>query len=406
MGSSQVSLKSFRVCVTALTPLAAMLVLGIATEAREPQAAGQGTSLSNRYQQTTEDYNRRLVELNRSVSGESPIATPSDYRIGADDLLDISVLEASELDRAPRVSASGQISLAVVGTVRAAGLTTQELSAVIEEILRRNYIKNPHVTVQVREMQSHSVSVFGAVRKPGVFQIRGPKSVIELLSMAEGLGDDAGDTVIVDRHDEIRGFWSAKAAGLPVQETTPSLGAVADGGFNDTAVSRTDQWSQSSGTRSGGNSAAEPGSSETVEIDLKKLLDSGDASLNVEVYPGDVVKVTRAELVYVVGEVAKPGGFQLKSNENISVLQAVALAQGLTHTSAAAHSKIIRTDPATGQRQEIPIDLKKVLAGKVADPMLTARDIVFVPNSVGRTAMYRSLDAMISVGTGLAVYRW
>ncbi len=406
MGSSQVSLKSFRVCVTVLTPLAAMLVLGIATEAREPQAAGQGTSLSNRYQQTTEDYNRRLVELNRSVSGESPIAPPSDYRIGADDLLDISVLEASELDRAPRVSASGQISLAVVGTVRAAGLTTQELSAVIEEILRRNYIKNPHVTVQVREMQSHSVSVFGAVRKPGVFQIRGPKSVIELLSMAEGLGDDAGDTVIVDRHDEIRGFWSAKAAGLPVQETTPSLGAVADGGFNDTAVSRTDQWSQSSGTRSGGNSAAEPGSSETVEIDLKKLLDSGDASLNVEVYPGDVVKVTRAELVYVVGEVAKPGGFQLKSNENISVLQAVALAQGLTHTSAAAHSKIIRTDPATGQRQEIPIDLKKVLAGKVADPMLTARDIVFVPNSVGRTAMYRSLDAMISVGTGLAVYRW
>ena len=364
MGSSQVSLKSFRVCVTVLTPLAAMLVLGVATEAREPQAAGQGTSLSNRYQQTTEDYNRRLVELNRSVSGESPIVPASDYRIGADDLLDISVLEASELDRAPRVSASGQISLAVVGTVRAAGLTTQELSAVIEEILRRNYIKNPHVTVQVREMQSHSVSVFGAVRKPGVFQIRGPKSVIELLSMAEGLGDDAGDTVIVDRHDEIRGFWSAKAAGLPVQETTPSLGAAADGGFNDTAVSRTDQWSQSPGTRSGGNSAAEPGSSETVEIDLKKLLDSGDASLNVEVYPGDVVKVTRAELVYVVGEVAKPGGFQLKSNENISVLQAVALAQGLTHTSAAAHSKIIRTDPATGQRQEIPIDLKKVLAGR------------------------------------------
>jgi polysaccharide export outer membrane protein len=383
-----------------------MLVLGVATDAREPQAAKPGISLSNRYQQTTEDYNRRLVELNRNVSGESPTAPPSDYRIGADDLLDITVLEASELDRVPRVSASGQISLAVVGTVRAAGLTTQELSAVIEEILRRNYIKDPHVNVQVREMQSHTVSVFGAVKKPGVFQIRGPKSVIELLSMAEGLGDDAGDTVIVDRHDEIRGFWSAKSAGLPVPETTPSSGGAADSNPNDTALSRTDQWSQSPSTRSGSNSAAESGSSEIVEIDLKKLLDSGDASLNVEVYPGDVVKVTRAELVYVVGEVAKPGGFQLKSNENISVLQAVALAQGLTHTSAAAHSKIIRTDPATGQRQEIPIDIKKVLAGKVADPMLTARDIVFIPNSVGRTAMYRSLDAMISVGTGLAVYRW
>lgn len=393
MGGLQARWGRFRVCLTALVSLAAMLVLPLVIDAREPQAVEQSASPSNRYQQTTEDYNRRLVELNRSVSGESPVAPPSDYRIGADDLLDITVLEAAELDRAPRVTASGQISMAVVGTVRAAGLTTQELSAVIEEILRRNYIKEPHVNVQVREMQSHTVSVFGAVKKPGVFQIRGPKSVIELLSMAEGLGDDAGDTVIVDRHDEIHGYWSAESAAPP------------DGDANDAAASPAETLPQPS-TAQNGTAGADSGSSQTVEIDLKKLLDSGDPRLNVQVYPGDVVKVTRAELVYVVGEVARPGGFQLKTNENISVLQAVALAQGLTHTSAAAHSKIIRTDPATGQRQEIPIDLKKVLSGKVADPMLTARDIVFVPNSMTRTAMYRGLDAAISVGTGVAVYRW
>ena len=404
MGGLEASSSWFRVCLTALVSLAAISVLPVAIDAREPQAVEQSTQPSNRYQQTTEDYNRRLVELNHSVSGESPIAPPSDYRIGADDLLDITVLEATELDRVPRVTASGQISMAVVGTVRAAGLTTQELSAVIEEILRRNYIKDPHVNVQVREMQSHTVSVFGAVKKPGVFQIRGPKSVIELLSMAEGLGDDAGDTAIVDRHDEIHGYWSAESAAPPAQEAASASGISADSDGMDTA-SPAETLPQPS-TAQNGKAEADSGSSQTVEIDLKKLLDSGDPRLNVSVYPGDVVKVTRAELVYVVGEVAKPGGFQLKSNENISVLQAVALAQGLTHTSAAAHSKIIRTDPATGQRQEIPIDLKKVLAGKVADPMLTARDIVFVPNSVGRTAMYRSLDAMISVGTGLAVYRW
>ena len=391
-------------CLTALMSLAAMLVAPLAIKAGEPQAAEQSTSSSNRYQQTTEDDNRRLVELNGSVSGEGP-APPSDYRIGADDLLDISVLEAAELDRTPRVTASGQISLAVVGTVRAAGLTTQELSAVIEEILRRNYIKDPHVNVQVREMQSHSVSVFGAVKKPGVFQIRGPKSVIEMLSMAEGLSEDAGDTVIVDRHTEIHGFWSAKSAAAPPQETASSSVAGMDSDPNDTAASPADTSSQPA-TAQSGQPAADSGLLQTVEIDLKKLLDSGDSRLDVPVYPGDVVKVTRAELVYVVGEVTRPGGFELKSNENISVLQAVALAQGLTHTSAAAHSKIIRTDPATGQRQEIPIDIKKVLAGRVADPLLTARDIVFVPNSVGRTAMYRSLDAIISVGTGLAVYRW
>jgi polysaccharide export outer membrane protein len=405
MGGLQARWSWFRVCLTAIVSLAAMLVLPVAMDAREPQAVEQSASPSNRYQQTTEDYNRRLVELNRGVSGESPVAPPSDYRIGADDLLDITVLEASELDRAPRVTASGQISMAVVGTVRAAGLTTQELSAVIEEILRRNYIKDPHVNVQVREMQSHTVSVFGAVKKPGVFQIRGPKSVIELLSMAEGLGDDAGDTVIVDRHDEIHGYWSAESAARPAQETASVSEASADGDANDTAMNSAEALPQPSTARNG-TAEADSGSLQTVEIDLKKLLDSGDPRLNVPVYPGDVVKVTRAELVYVVGEVARPGGFQLKTNENISVLQAVALAQGLTHTSAAAHSKIIRTDPATGQRQEIPIDLKKVLSGKVADPMLTARDIVFVPNSMTRTAMYRGLDAAISVGTGVAVYRW
>jgi polysaccharide biosynthesis/export protein len=405
MGGLQASWSWFRACLTALLSLAAMLVLPLAIEAREPQAAEQSTPPSNRYQQTTEDYNRRLVELNRSVSGESPIAPPSDYRIGADDLLDITVLEASELDRAPRVTASGQISMAVVGTVRAAGLTTQELSAVIEEILRRNYIKDPHVNVQVREMQSHTVSVFGAVKKPGVFQIRGPKSVIELLSMAEGLSDDAGDTVIVDRHNENHGYGSGEPPASPAEEPTSVSGTSADRGASDTAA-RSAETSPQPSTAQSGKTEADSGSSQTVEIDLKKLLASGDPRLNVSVYPGDVVKVTRAELVYVVGEVAKPGGFQLKSNENISVLQAVALAQGLTHTSAAAHSRIIRTDPATGQRQEIPIDLKKVLAGKVADPTLTARDIVFVPNSLSRTAIYRSLDAMISVGTGLAVYRW
>lgn len=385
------------------TMFAAVLYAPLLANAQDPAAVAPAASFSSRYQQSTDDYNRRLVELNRNLAGDNSVGPPSDYRIGADDLLDVAILEAPELDRAPRVSATGQISLALVGTVRAAGLTTQELVAVIEEILRRNYIKDPHVSVQVREMQSHSVSVFGAVKKPGVFQIRGPKSVIELLSMAEGLDEDAGETVIVDRHDEISGFWSAKGNPAPVRDSAPS--PLENDLSKDGATGLSVNSAQPS-TIQGDASAADLGSSLTVELDSKKLLDTGDPRLNVLVYPGDVVKVTRGELVYVVGEVAKPGGFQLKSNENISVLQAVALAQGLTHTSAAAHSRIIRTDPVTGQRQEIPIDLKKVLAGKIADPMLTPRDIVFVPNSVSRTAMYRSIEAIISVGTGMAVYRW
>jgi len=394
MGRWAASFRKPEVWVGSAVILGMLSAATVTTDAQDSQRV----PAPGRYQETTDDINRRLIELNRNSSSDGLPLARSDYRIGADDQLDISVLEASELDRPVRVSASGQIALPLVGVVRSAGLTTLELSAVLEEILRRNYIKDPHVTVQVREMQSHSVSVVGAVKKPGVFQIRGPKSVIELLSMAEGLSEDAGDTVIVDRHDEIPGFrslWSNDSEIAPAASEEPPSPEVPVDSAKSNAKEAPARPSSAS---------EEP--SDVVNIDLKRLLETGDSQLNVLVYPGDIVKVTRAELVYVVGEVGKPGGFQLKSNENISALQAIALAQGLTHTSAAAHSRIIHTDPITGRRQETSIDLKKVLAGKIADPILAPRDIVFVPNSASRTAMYRSIDAAISVGTGVAVYRW
>src|SRR5262249_30743294 len=130
-----------------------------------------------------------------------------------------------------------------------------------------------------------------------------------------------------------------------------------------------------------------------VEIHLKELMDSGDQHYNVSVNPGDVVKVARADVVYVVGEVHKPGGFQLNTNENISVLQALALAEGLTRTSAASRSRVIRTDRVTGNRTEIAIDIRRILAGKTPDQLLQPRDIVFVPNSAGKAAFYRGMES-------------
>ncbi len=364
--------------------------LAVAAPAQTTEPSDSSADSSRPYEQTTDEYNGRLSELDRELAQQAP-GTPADahrgdYRIGPDDKLDITVLEAPELDRSPRVSATGEFSLALIGTVRAAGLTTRELETVIEELLRRSYIKDPHVSVQVKEMQSHPVAVLGAVKRPGVFQVRGSKTVIELLSMAEGLDVDAGDTVIVEHHSD--------AAALNATTFAPRQ---IDASFKESAAANGGTDPATAGTAA--NSAG------TVEINLKKLLGTGDPRLNVLVYPGDVVKVPRAELVYVVGEVGRPGGFELKSNEKISVLQAVALAQGLTHTSASSRSKIIRTDPTTGTRQEIPIDLTKILAGKTADPMLEPRDIVFVPNSTGRAALYRGIEAAISIGSGAAVYR-
>ena len=144
---------------------------------------------------------------------------------------------------------------------------------------------------------------------------------------------------------------------------------------------------------------------EVVEINLKSLLESGDPRYNVPVHAGDIVKVTRAGVVYVVGEIKKPGGFVLQSNENISVLQALALAGGLTRTSARSQARIIRTDQSTEKRVEIAVDLEKVLAGKAADPRLQPKDILFIPNSAGRSALYRGAEAAISLASGVLLYR-
>lgn len=274
-----------------------------------------------------------------------------DYRIGPEDLLEVTVFEAPELDRTVRVSAEGKISLPLLGAVRAEGRTTRQLEGAIEALLRRSYMKDPHVSVFVKQIESHPVSVFGAVMNPGVYQIRGPRGLVEVLAKAGGLASDAGDTVIVTRH----------AAG------------GADG--------------------------------RTLRIPVNDLLESAGTRDDVRIDPGDVVKVTRAGVVYVVGEVRRPGGFTLRTNESMSVLQALALAEGLTQTSAAKHALIIRTLSQNGERENIPINLDKILRGRAPDPLLRARDVVFVPNSASRTAFYRGAEAALSIAAGLIVYR-
>jgi polysaccharide export outer membrane protein len=286
-----------------------------------------------------------------------------EFRIGAEDVLDINVFDAPELNRTVRVSEDGEISLQLLGTLRATGLTPRELERVLQELLRRTYMKDPHVGVFVRELQSHPISVVGAVKMPGVFQIRGSKSVLEMISMAQGLSDDAGETVTIMRGSG-RAAPEAKAANQRV-------------------------------------------AGKMFEINLKRLMGSGDPSSNISVHSGDVVKVSRAGIVYVVGGGVKtPGGFVLKNNENISVLQALALAQGLTRTSSKNHAVIIRTDQETNQRIEIPVNLGKILTSKAADPVLQPRDIVYVPDSTAKNVMYRGAEAALSTATGVAIYRW
>jgi polysaccharide export outer membrane protein len=336
--------------------------------------------------ETTEDYNRRLEQLNPSLAASSTDNEPGEYRIGAHDLLEINVFEAPDLNRSLRVSAGGEISMPLLGAVQSSGLTARELEGTLEVKLRQ-YMKDPHVGVFVTTVESHPVSVVGAVKKPGVFQIRGTKTVLEMLSMSEGLADDAGDQVLVMR-----------GAGLHFGSDSNRSGANPDGAESSLPQS-------ASRTQTTATAVADPNDNDTIKINLKDLFESGDQRYNVAVYPGDIVKVTRGGIVYVIGDVKKPGGFVLKTDQNMSVLKAIALAEGLNATAAKSRAKIIRTDEKTGQRTEFPIDLGKVLAGKTADTPLKPADIVFIPNSSGKTMLYKGTEAAVATASGLIIWR-
>ena len=337
---------------------------------------------------TTRDWNRRLKELLDFHPSPSN-ASAQEYLIGPDDLLSINVFEAQELNRDVRVSAGGEISLPLLGAVRAAGLTPRELEIVLQELLHRTYMKDPHVSVFVREVQSHPVSVMGAVKRPGVFQIRGNKTLLEVLSLAEGLADDAGDTVIILRGAALNAEPGAIAEHLPEEQNLDEVHK--DGEAKKLPAVANDN---------------ESASEVAVQVNLRDLLDSADSRSNPLVHPGDIVKVTRAGIVYVIGEVRRPGGFALKSNENISVLQALALSEGLTPTAAKGRARIIHTNKQSGERKETPIDLGKILAGKAPDPVLESKDIVFVPNSMAKRTLTRGAEAATQTLAGLAIFRW
>jgi len=341
---------------------------------------------------TTQDYNNRLAQLARETKAPELNSSPGDYQIGPEDLLEISVLEAPDLNRTVRVSDEGAISLALLGPVQAAGLSARQLQAVLEDRLRQTYMKDPQVSVFVQEMRSHPVSVFGAVEKPGVYQIRCAKTLVEVLSMAQGLANDAGDTVIVVRHTGDPGDL-AVAALLDSRSTAvrdvPSEAVVP---IPSTVSRATD------GTAG----------IEGITINLKDLLDSSDPRSNVLVYPGDMIKVARAGIVYVVGQVHKPGGFLLKTNENISVLQAIALAEGLTSNAKGKEARIF-VGGTNGSPKEVPINLDKILAGKAPSPLLKPDDVLFVPNSGGKEALHvleQSTAGIVGALGGAAIYRW
>src|ERR1700730_935441 len=357
--------------------------------------------------ESTEDYNRKLERLKEQFA-ETRERQTGDYRIGPQDLLDINIFEAPELNRTVRVSENGEVSLPLLGGIRVVRLTARELENTLAAKLRE-FLKDPHVSVMVTAIESHPVSVIGEVNKPGVFQVRGSKTLLEMLSMAQGLAPDAGDEVLVMRNagynrGQDDGAQSTRARGgeSDSNDTYGTKSGTDSGDSGNSDALKNNATASMEATNDVGSKLGQSG--DTIAINLRRLLNSRDSRFNVPIYAGDIVKVARAGIVYVVGAVKKPGGFTVKGNEQMSLLKAIALAEGLSSTSSKGHTRIIRTDEGSGKRSEIPVELGKILDGKAPDMNLQAADIVFVPSSVGKTVLFRSTDAVVNTATGLAIF--
>lgn len=284
-----------------------------------------------------------------AVSGERRV---SDYTIGPADILNITFTNSPELNGKFRVTDSGDLAMPLLSSpVRAEGLTAIELAQRLAEAFKAaGQLRDPIVNVFVEEHHSRSVMVLGSVVKPSVYELQRTTTVLELLSMAGGLTPTAGTTLTVARK------------------------------------------------------SASPGQS-TLHIDLGRLMLGDDPSLNVELRDGDVVSVSAAPVFYVVGAVVKPGGFAVQdAASGMTILQALATAEGLLPTATHDRCLVIRRQSGTKQRQEITVDLSKLMAGKKPDQLLEPNDIVFVPESGTKKAVRTMARVAEQAIVGIATY--
>jgi polysaccharide biosynthesis/export protein len=291
-------------------------------------------------------------------------ASPSDqtaYVLGPNDRIIVRCVNADELSPTPiRIDNDGQVTLPFIGRTKLAGLTISEAEKQITDQLSK-FIRHPEVQLHVVESRSQPVSVFGAVRNPGEYQLEGHKTITEILSMAGGLRPDAGRILKLTRH--------ADSSPIPI----PSAAPDASGKFM------------------------------IAEINVEELVRGVNPSSNVAVQPHDVISIPPAELVYVVGQVRKPGGFIMTGRENFTVLQAVSMAEGLDRSAAPKKARILRKATSSGH-VEIPVNLESILSGRIADMPMQPEDVLFVPTNAAKNAGMKTLDAIIQTATGIAIY--
>jgi polysaccharide biosynthesis/export protein len=275
------------------------------------------------------------------------LAQTESLSIGPGDILHLKVLEAPELEQSSRVSDAGTLTLILGGKVQVAGLTPAEAAVAIERALvEGHYVLTPHVSVTTEQTATQNVTILGQVRTPGSYPIATPRPILDVLALAGGLNDLAQRKVTIQRH----------------------------------------------------------ASKERVDYVLSN---SANAALdaNVPVYPGDTVLVPKADVVYVLGDVNRPGGIAIVTNDSkLSALQALSLAGGTPPNAVPSHSRLIRKQ-ADGSHVELPLQLSAMQKGKEPDIPLQGDDIIYVPFSYARN-MAVGAGSLVGATSSAAIYRF
>jgi polysaccharide export outer membrane protein len=246
--------------------------------------------------------------------------------------------------------------------VKLGGVTLEQAEALLTSRLS-HLLLNPQPVVSITEYRSQPVSVLGAVNNPGIVQLQGRKTLMQMLSLAGGMRQDAGAEVIITR--------SIAFGRVPVRN----------------------EFLDSSGKFS------------TAKINAISLVNGENPADNISILPQDVISVPISDVIFVVGDVRKPGSFPLGSGRSLSVLQALSMAEGLGPQASAKHAKIFREKEGIKEKQEIEVDISKLLSGSRVDFELSPRDILFIPDSTSKKAGFRAAEAALQAVTGIAIWR-
>ncbi len=289
--------------------------------------------------QTSKEKNL-LQEKLMTQANRAMVSGYRDYKVGPEDLLEVTFFGQDELYREVRINGQGDIDMPLVGAVKVGDLSPHQVSQKLAELYREErFIKNPQINVVVKEYRHQRVAVSGAVSKPDFYEIIGPRSLLEILGMAGGVNDKAGDMIHVIR----------KPKNLPKGKVVKVAAAQ----------------------------SFSPGY-ETIVIELKRLVNEGSLDLNIPIKNGDVVYVPFAKNAYVLGAVKRAGSVPVK--DDITVTQAVAMAGGGDIQLASSKVSVIRFNDS-GERISMALNLKRVRQGIEVDPPLLENDIVFVHES-------------------------